>query len=204
MAIKFEVFTPDLYVSSGNPNLLTLVRKLEMFFEENPQYELVSVSDASAYGIPGTTLVNYIDVGVDVEVYYRFRLISGARYYDGNFNIKSIVHNLNSKLAEDDEYFSHHIISAGVEPVLLLVTTVVVPLPEYTITYELDGGTNHGSNPSTFTEYTPTITLETPTKSGNDFVGWFDAAEDGNRIYEIKPAVTQQNITLYARWAIVE
>lgn len=34
MAIKFEVFTPDLYVSSGNPNLLTLVRKLEMFLKK--------------------------------------------------------------------------------------------------------------------------------------------------------------------------
>lgn len=203
MANKFKTFTPDLYVSSGNPNLLTLVRKLEVFFEENPLYKLVSVSDVSVYGAPGTTLVNYNDSGGDPETHYRFKLITADSYYDGNFNTKSVEQHLNDHL-EDGTYFGHHVISGGMVPVILLTVTVNVPLPKYTITYVLDGGTNHASNPSTFTEYTPVIILGSPTKEDSVFEGWFDAAEDGTLIENINPASMQQNITLYARWAIVE
>jgi len=47
-----------------------------------------------------------------------------------------------------------------------------------TITYVLNGGINHYSNPQGFNIETPTITLENPSKDGYAFVRW----EEGNTI----------------------
>lgn len=49
----------------------------------------------------------------------------------------------------------------------------------YTITYNLNGGTNNSSNPSTYNVLYG-VTFATPTKTGYDFVGWYDA--NGNKI----------------------
>ena len=42
----------------------------------------------------------------------------------------------------------------------------------YTITYNLDGGTNSTTNPRTYTIESDTFTLTAPTKSGYEFTGW--------------------------------
>ena len=42
----------------------------------------------------------------------------------------------------------------------------------YTITYNLDGGTNSSNNPVSYTIESDDITLESPTKSGYTFTGW--------------------------------
>lgn len=46
-------------------------------------------------------------------------------------------------------------------------------LATYNVTYDLDGGTNHPSNPATYTINSSTIILENPTKVGYTFDGWF-------------------------------
>lgn len=45
---------------------------------------------------------------------------------------------------------------------------------DYTITYNLDGGTNSASNPDTFVVTDLDITLEDATKDSNTFGGWFE------------------------------
>ena len=42
----------------------------------------------------------------------------------------------------------------------------------YNITYDLQGGTVNGTNPTTYTVETPTFTLINPTKQGYVFTGW--------------------------------
>ena len=42
----------------------------------------------------------------------------------------------------------------------------------YTITYNLDGGTNNSDNPATYTIESGNITLKAPTKTGYTFTGW--------------------------------
>ena len=71
---------------------------------------------------------------------------------------------------------------------------------EYTITYELDGGTNDVNNPSTYTIESATITLVDPTKLGYTFAGWYGNDQfGGGAITEIATGSTG-DITLYAKW----
>ena len=71
---------------------------------------------------------------------------------------------------------------------------------DYTITYELYGGTNASENPASYNVETETITLKDPAKAGYTFEGWY-MAEDftGNAVTEIVQGTTG-NITLYAKW----
>ena len=79
-------------------------------------------------------------------------------------------------------------------------TAVWVKEWDYTITYELDGGTNAPENPAGYNVETETITLKDPAKAGYTFEGWY-IAEDftGNAVTEIAQDTTG-NITLYAKW----
>ena len=71
-------------------------------------------------------------------------------------------------------------------------------LATYTITYSLDGGKN-GSNPSTYTYTTSTITLKNPTRTGYDFAGWYSDSKYKNKVTKIIKGSTG-NKTLYAKW----
>lgn len=64
----------------------------------------------------------------------------------------------------------------------------------YTITYVLDGGTNHVSNPTTYTIESATITLGNATREGYNFVGW----SEGNTIV----SGSTGNKTFTAMWQI--
>jgi uncharacterized repeat protein (TIGR02543 family) len=48
---------------------------------------------------------------------------------------------------------------------------------EYTITYYLYDGNNHGDNPAKYTVVTPTFTLKDPTHDYYRFEGWYDDSE---------------------------
>ena len=72
---------------------------------------------------------------------------------------------------------------------------------EYNITYELNGGTNHASNPKTY-NITQEITLQAPTYTGHIFKGWFDNADfTGDAILSISAGSTGAK-TFYAKWEI--
>ena len=74
----------------------------------------------------------------------------------------------------------------------------------YTITYELNGGTNAESNPASYTSETETITLQSPSREYFDFGGWYTDSEfsDSSKKTEIAKSSTG-NITLYAKWTVV-
>ena len=73
----------------------------------------------------------------------------------------------------------------------------------YTISYEMNGGTNAASNPTTYTINSDDIVLENPTKEGASFEGWFYKYENGvfsNRATQISKG-SSENKTLYAKWS---
>ena len=73
-------------------------------------------------------------------------------------------------------------------------------IESYTITYELDGGTNAPENPAGYNVETGTITLKDPAKAGYTFEGWYRTEDfTGNAVTEIVQGSTG-DITLYAKW----
>ena len=71
-------------------------------------------------------------------------------------------------------------------------------LTQYSITYNLDGGTNSSDNPSQYTVEDSTINLSNATKTGYRFMGWRNA--NGVMISTI-PTGSYGNITLTAEWS---
>jgi uncharacterized repeat protein (TIGR02543 family) len=71
----------------------------------------------------------------------------------------------------------------------------------YTITYELNGGTNAGANPATYTAADLPLTLAAPTRTGGyTFGGWYyDSGFSGTAVTQI-PAGSTGNKTFYAQW----
>jgi uncharacterized repeat protein (TIGR02543 family) len=76
--------------------------------------------------------------------------------------------------------------------------TVVPANTEYTVTYNLDGGTNDVSNPTTFVAGDLPITLEAPTKENYIFDGWYTESSHTNKVTQL---TLSQEYDLYAKWA---
>ena len=73
-------------------------------------------------------------------------------------------------------------------------------IESYTITYELEGGTNAPENPAGYNVETGTITLKDPVKTGYTFAGWYKTEDfTGVAVTKIAQGSTG-NITLYAKW----
>jgi len=76
----------------------------------------------------------------------------------------------------------------------------ITDVPVYSITYNLDGGTNSSSNPNTYIKSETAITLENPTKTGFKFLGWYDNNSfTGSKITTI-PADATGDKAFYAKW----
>jgi uncharacterized repeat protein (TIGR02543 family) len=69
---------------------------------------------------------------------------------------------------------------------------------DYTITYELGGGANSAKNPDSYT-YGKAVTLDSPTKDGYTFLGWYTDKNLSKKITSVS-ATTSGNLTLYAGW----
>ena len=75
-------------------------------------------------------------------------------------------------------------------------------LVTYSITYELNGGTNNGSNPDSYnTEIA--ITLSNPTRKGYTFAGWYFDSSFREGTYGI-PLGSSGDKTLYAKWSPIK
>ena len=85
---------------------------------------------------------------------------------------------------------------------------------DYTITYNLNGGTNNSNNPSKYNVLYG-VTFSNPTKAGYDFAGWYDANEnkitginegcnatfsDTADLYSKLKTRTTGNISVTAKW----
>lgn len=76
-------------------------------------------------------------------------------------------------------------------------------LPSYSISYELNGGTNVENPPLAFTKESETITLPVPTRKGYSFAGWFaDPSLTGTAQTEIAKGSSGDR-TYYAKWSII-
>src|SRR5574344_2559517 len=70
---------------------------------------------------------------------------------------------------------------------------------DYTISYQLDGGTNDAANPAGYNVETETITLASATKTGYTFAGWYSDSGFTAAVTQIAKGSTGA-LTLYAKW----
>lgn len=70
---------------------------------------------------------------------------------------------------------------------------------EYTITYDMAGGTCTSANPAKYTINDSDFKLNEPVKTGYTFDGWYDT--DGNKIVEIA-AAERKSYSLMAKWKV--
>ena len=71
--------------------------------------------------------------------------------------------------------------------------TCKVTVP-YTVKYNLNGGTNNKSNPTSY--YGKRITLQNPTRKGYSFVGWYSDSKYKTKV----TSFSSGNKVLYAKW----
>lgn len=72
----------------------------------------------------------------------------------------------------------------------------------YSITYNLDGGTNNSNNPTTHTVENGEIHLLPPTKNGYTFTGWTGSNGNTPELDVIIPAGDTSNLSYTAHWSI--
>ena len=71
----------------------------------------------------------------------------------------------------------------------------------YSITYNLNGGTNSSSNPKSYNVTTSTITLKNPTRTGYTFGGWYSDSNCTKKVTTILTGSTGDK-TFYAKWTV--
>ena len=70
---------------------------------------------------------------------------------------------------------------------------------DYTITYNLNGGTNPSGIKNSYKVTDETYTLPTPTRTGYTFAGWYTESSFTNKVTSI-PKGSTENKTFYAKW----
>ena len=73
-------------------------------------------------------------------------------------------------------------------------------IPNYTITYNLDGGTVATANPIIYSEDTASFTLNNPTKTGHTFIGWTGSNGNSPQTTVTIANGTTGNKTYTANW----
>lgn len=76
----------------------------------------------------------------------------------------------------------------------------VFNLVDYTITYNLNSGTNSGSNVSSYNVESDTITLYNATRDGYIFGGWYYESDFSGSVVTSIPHGSYGNKVLYAKW----
>lgn len=104
--------------------------------------------------------------------------------YDGNYGINTFSRSRNSQVVENGETYVKYVRNYYIR---------------YRYTYQ--SGNYSGLTPNYYTTEAGLSTLPTPTREGYDFVGWFTASTDGEKISSI-PVNSTGDITLYDRWEL--
>lgn len=92
---------------------------------------------------------------------------------------------------------TNNLFTIGTSAVTLTANWTPIP---YTITYNLNGGTNNANNPSTYNIESDDITLAAPTKYGYDFTGWTGSNGSTLQASVVIPSGTVANLSYTANW----
>jgi len=162
----------------------------------NGTISLESTSDPAVFNV-------YFHLKDNIDVDYTVRYVDEA----GN-SLRSSIHDsgkVGDTLTQSAPTISGYtLISNSPQSIKLNFSSNVMTFVytrSYTITYNLNGGTNNSANPATYTKLTPTFTLAAPTKTGYTFAGWSPAdttielGSTGNLTFTASWTLTTYTIT---------
>ncbi len=152
---------------------------------ETAEYVIRSAGECDTYvrliDQNGEIITEEDDSDEDENFILRYRLEAGKTYY-------YLVSMYNSN-------------TSGTFSCTLTGGTMPINTPvSYSITYVLNGGTNHAANPAVCSG--AAIALQNPSRAGYLFGGWYTDSACTAQITQI-PAGAGQNYTLYAKWTKV-
>ena len=202
--ISYELVNGEL--EGSNPSTITCLQEAELINPTKVGYEFTTWKDQH-----GKSLTKLSDVCEDLTLtatYSANQYVITLRYqeqddvymnvrYEGPVNLPQLHKNGYEFLGwfyEDDLDTKFELTSYTLLHDISLVQKWSNPIT-YTITYNLDGGTNEDGAPEEYSAINQPA-LPTPTKEGYTFQGWYD----GNTKVELLRGIFK-NITLTAHWS---
>ena len=120
----------------------------------------------------------------------------GTDYYAGTITLAAAPTGWNYAYSVNGSAISGNTFDISADATVAVTRTPI----DYTITYNLGGGTNASGNPATYTIQSATITLAAPTRTGYTFGGWYaNSGLTGNQVTTIGGGSTG-NVELWAKW----
>ena len=162
----------------------------EAFFylnSSNSSKSYFGAGDSSKYWTLTIGSANYYITKVNLYNY------EDQKIYETDNNSKSC----DLYLRNNDMYISSTSLAAKTTHAIEVTLSDTPPV--YNINYELNGGTNASSNPSTYTGGTGVASFANPTRTGYSFGGWYDDSSFSTAITSISTSATGK-VTLYAKW----
>ena len=148
----------------------------------------------------------YIEVPTSRNFYYvTYNLFGGTNHLDNPTKVYSDelyqLHNASKNGYLFDGWYEESTFDTKIDEIVCAQANIdlfakFIPI-NYSITYHLDGGTNHIKNPDTIT-IEDEIDLKDPSKSGYSFDGWYSESTFTNRIYSLK--CVSENVILFAKF----
>ena len=163
-------------------------------------YQARSVDYAGNFSAPSEATLSWIIFVVNgVEMERLLRLANPDVPYPINQTYNLIGY------AVDTWYLNANFDNDPVDEVILGNTSVTLygkrdPL-SFSLSYTLNGGVN-ADNPTSYTIETSTFALNTPTREGYSFAGWYDNADFNGNVIENITLGSAGNINLFAKWQI--
>jgi uncharacterized repeat protein (TIGR02543 family) len=221
--LKFETERVEYYVSYDNANFKCVHKSL---ITMNGANAVVTELDLDGYVFGRDTFylkvvigcsndrtwtnMNWlaVDLGYEettVTVHYGEDEVESVQLDRGMpFDLKNVVLPEgfvaeDNKVYVDAEYTTEYDGSAITKPIELFVKGGY-PVPEYTITYVLNGGENHSENPETYSgKLSETVFFQPPTREGYHFLYWCFDEELTDPAFGIGKGM-KGDVTLYAKW----
>ncbi|MDY4819576.1 MAG: InlB B-repeat-containing protein [Bacilli bacterium] len=196
------------------------------------QYYTESVTIA-AYTKNDTRFLGWYDEDnqlISTNAVYTFTMSNRDRNIEAKWNYFTVSYNLNGGTNNDSNPKSYTIdynditlyeptrtgydftgwtyngrVVTEIDPAWIENVTIVANwgAHSYSISYELNGGTNNSSNPTSYTIENSTITLRDATRNGYTFSGWYKTSTFSNLVTTINTG-SYGDLVLYAKWTPVQ
>ena len=191
--VTYKVLIDNAEVTSGSATQYT-IRAYD--FTTNESLKSVNVDF-------GTNRSTDVKVPTTANRSHQIRLIIYSGTAGSCQNVATLFTNITVQTANEPQSGSIYTAESNVRTARIHALNAFWEPADYTITYNLDYGTNSQNNPATYNIETETFTLENPERTGYTFTGWSgtDLTGNNNMTVTIQKGSTG-NRTYTAHWTV--